>query len=1030
MKAFPPFNLDTENQCLWRLRDREPAERVLMTPKAFALLAYLVDRAGQLVTHGELLDAVWSGTVVEPQAVKKHILSVRSALGDRPRNSAFIETVTKRGYRFIAPVSDSSNAAPVQRSTRGVLAGRASALEELRQLWRVAARGERQIVFITGEPGIGKTALAGEFAHELAATELSLRIASGQCIEGYGSKEPYGPMLDALGRLCRGPHAEPVVRALADDAPTWLVQLPGVVRPEHRQTLQRELLGATRERMLREICEALESISAQIPLLIELEDLHWADTATVDLIFALARRRIPAKLMLVCTSRGLDEGPPGHPMKALMPELVAHRLCRELELNPLTESDVEDYLNAQSSPNPAPPGLSGLVHQRSEGNPLFMVAALEHMAKHTLLTLSSGRWQLRVPLEQIEFAVPDDLRLMIEARLERLSPQERHALEFASVAPTSFSARLLSHALGLDPTSVENLLDDLARVHRVIRWVATATLPDGALSERYEFVHALYRQVLYERQLPGRRAAIHRLHGKHIAAIYAERIEEVAPELAYHFEQAADWSRSIEYLTVAADLADRRLAHQEAVVMLSRALELVSKLPEEQRASTETDLLTALASDRLALFDPGALGTYETLAARAGQYGLVDVQVRALMDLSFYLALSSGNACLDAAKRALSLSAKQDPKMSVRTRAACAFRRLAVRGWNPEDVGEFTAAHGVAGASIPARRSDLVELSLFLWLSGKYRDGLQLAMEFGAKLFEGAQTPQFIDIEQVGAAIASNRLFLGDWGAALDGLSLQLAGAQKNENYQRLLWLSIMRAWVHLHALDYKGVIDICASVAPFLREPKHNDTSDVPATVTRAQVHMARICVGSASVALGDTTQAMEQLSRARKDMACDGVFLDWYWRMQLELALTQHWLANDDLASAQSEAAQLLGLALRTVDRTWHGIAWEISARVALATGDQDRALDYITTAVSTVEGFEVPLAAWQVHATAADINMRLGRRTASDSHRDASRVTILRLADSLAGHETLRETFLNAPAVSDVLDGRAHSPRRAPD
>jgi hypothetical protein len=163
---------------------------------------------------------------------------------------------------------------------------------------------------------------------------------------------------------------------------------------------------------------------------------------------------------------------------------------------------------------------------------------------------------------------------------------------------------------------------------------------------------------------------------------------------------------------------------------------------------------------------------------------------------------------------------------------------------------------------------------------------------------------------------------------------------------------------------------------------------------------------------------------------MACDGVFLDWYWRMQLELALTQQWLAKGDLASAQSEAAQLLDLALSTGDRTWHGIAWEISARVALATGDKDRALGCITTAVSTVEGFEVPLAAWQVHATAADINMRLGRQGASDSHRDASRVTILRLADSLTGHETLRETFLGAPAVSDVLDGRADSPRRAAD
>ncbi len=113
VKVFPPFRLDTANQCLWRLGERGSAERVLMTPKAFAVLEYLVGRAGHLVTHDELLNAVWPGAVVEPQAVKKHILGVRSALGDRPKNSEFIETVTKRGYRFIAPVSEFTASHPV-----------------------------------------------------------------------------------------------------------------------------------------------------------------------------------------------------------------------------------------------------------------------------------------------------------------------------------------------------------------------------------------------------------------------------------------------------------------------------------------------------------------------------------------------------------------------------------------------------------------------------------------------------------------------------------------------------------------------------------------------------------------------------------------------------------------------------------------------------------------------------------------------------------------------------------------------------
>ncbi len=247
-----------------------------------------------------------------------------------------------------------------------------------------------------------------------------------------------------------------------------------------------------------------------------------------------------------------------------------------------------------------------------------MVAALEHMNKRNLLTLAHGRWQLHVPLDEIEFAVPDDLRLMIEVQLERLSATERTVLELASVAGATFSATIVGHALGIEPRDVENLFEGLSRLHRVIKWVASLTFPDGGVMESYEFTHALYRQVLYERQLPGRRATLHRLIGERLAAMHASRIEDVAPELAHHFERAADWSRSIEYLRLAADIADRRLAPQHAVALLSRALELVNKLPESARAATEAGLLTALAADRMAAFDPAALETYETLAARGG----------------------------------------------------------------------------------------------------------------------------------------------------------------------------------------------------------------------------------------------------------------------------------------------------------------------------------------------------------------------------------------------------------------------------
>ena len=542
MKVFPPFRLDTENQCLWRLGDTGEEERVLLTPKAFAVLAYLVEHAGRLVMHDEVLEAVWAGCVVEPQAVRKYVLCARSALGDCPKKSRFIETVTKRGYRFIAPVSKPITPSPVVsgRRAHGTLVGRQAALEELHQGWQRASSGERQIVFITGEPGIGKTALVEEFRRQVAVAGKCIHIAHGQCTEGYGTKEAYGPMLDALGRLSHGPRAEAIVQVLSTEAPTWLAQLPGLLTREHREMLQREILGATRERMLREIGQALELIAAETTLLLVLEDLQWVDESTVNLISALARRRTAAKLMLLvtCCCPPAPE-PPSHALKAHIPDLLVRRLCRKIDLTPLSEADVEEYLGDQSPASPPPQGLSALVHQHSEGNPLFMVAALEHMGRRHLLTRANGRWQLHVPLEQIEFEVPDDLRHMIEAQLERLSAQEQSALELASIAGVSFSLSVISSAADIDAPGLEKLYEQLSRRHHIVRWADTQSLPDGSVTERYEFVHALYRQVLYDRQLPGRRARLHRQIGERLEAMHAQRMEKVVSELAYHFERAA-----------------------------------------------------------------------------------------------------------------------------------------------------------------------------------------------------------------------------------------------------------------------------------------------------------------------------------------------------------------------------------------------------------------------------------------------------------------------------------------------------------
>jgi predicted ATPase len=168
--------------------------------------------------------------------------------------------------------------------------------------------GQRQIAFVTGEAGIGKTALVDTFARSIA-TDRGLRIGRGQCLEQYGTTEAYLPVLDAIGRL--GREQGQVVDVLRTHAPMWLLQMPSLVTASDRESLSREVFGATRERMLREMGEALEVLAADRPLVLILEDLHWSDHSTLDLISYLARQRQRVHRWKSCGSRRLARASPG-----------------------------------------------------------------------------------------------------------------------------------------------------------------------------------------------------------------------------------------------------------------------------------------------------------------------------------------------------------------------------------------------------------------------------------------------------------------------------------------------------------------------------------------------------------------------------------------------------------------------------------------------------------------------------------------------------------------------------------------------
>jgi DNA-binding winged helix-turn-helix (wHTH) protein len=267
--SFPPFRVDLGNEQLWR-----GAELLPLRPKPFAVLRYLLTHAGQLVTKAELLQVIWPDTVGNAGLPKGCIRELRQVLGDKAESPRFIETVGRRGYRFIGTLTPQASGAPGQDrgrhrppvSAREVaplppFVGRDAELEQLQGWLERATHGQRHCGFVTGEPGIGKTALVDAFCRRVQR-EGSVWAGRGQCIEHYGAGEAYGPVLEALGRLGHD-HGDRLVPLLYHHAPTWLLQLPMLLSDADLAALQRRAVGTTQERMLRELAAALEVLTQE-----------------------------------------------------------------------------------------------------------------------------------------------------------------------------------------------------------------------------------------------------------------------------------------------------------------------------------------------------------------------------------------------------------------------------------------------------------------------------------------------------------------------------------------------------------------------------------------------------------------------------------------------------------------------------------------------------------------------------------------------------------------------------------------------
>ena len=603
---FGPYRLESGPDRLWR-----DSEEIALRPKSLKVLAYLARRPGRLVTKEELREQVWGTTHVSDTRLRVTVSEVRAALGDDQDSPVSLETVPGRGYRFVArnetttPGDARSTLDLPLRGGPAPIVGRERELEHLVNRFLEANRGERRLIFLGGEPGVGKTTFVNLFLEHLAGRPQTT-CARGQCVMHYGAGEAYAPVLEALGRVGHGGSGLAVIRVLERCAPMWLVQLPALVESEELERLQRQVQGATLDRMVRELNDALERLTVEDTFVLVLEDLHWSDVATLDLLAAIAQRPEPARLLIVGTYRPAEAIVRAPAFRAMMRELEGRGLCERLDLELLTPGDVAAYVSARID-GEGTEDVATAIYERSNGNALFMVNLLEHLIEAHAIRRRDGHWVVdgaSAALAQI----PEGLRSFIQSRLDALSGEDRELLEAASVVGVEFAAAAacagLPHA-GEErgPERIETRLESLVSHAQLIDPCGTTEWPDGTLTARYRFGHALYREGLYEQLPEARRARLHRRVGERLQEAWGGDAREMAAVLADHFERGRDPENAARYRRLAGERALGQHAYHEAAGHLQAALDAFDQVRSrpasgdpEDTVRWELEVCTALGT--------------------------------------------------------------------------------------------------------------------------------------------------------------------------------------------------------------------------------------------------------------------------------------------------------------------------------------------------------------------------------------------------------------------------------------------------
>jgi predicted ATPase len=469
------------------------------------------------------------------------------------------------------------------------LVGRDAEAAALRAALDDIARGRSVVVGVAGEPGIGKTTLIEHVLQELAASEQAYFVARGRCSERLAGTEAYLPFLEAFDSLLRGRGRDTVVRLLKSAAPAWYSQLTD------SDGTRTATDAVSQERLKRQLLAVLEEICRLRPLVLFFDDMHWADASTVDLLSYVAARFDRLRVLVIASYRPADLQLARHPFLQVMRDLASRGHARQIEMTFLDRGAIAAYLDMTFPQHTFPPDLAGMIHQRTEGNPLFMVGVVDDLRSRDVIVRRGGRWELAGDLPEIAGEVPPSIRSLIQRKIDALDDEQRQLLLAASVQGVQFDTAVVARALNADPAAVEDELDRLERAHAFVRLAGAQALPSGVPSSQYRFQHALYQNTLYQSIRPVRRAALSGLVAESLAMFHAADTGPISADLALLFEAAGACRNAAKHFLAAARRATDVFAYHEPIVLARRGLRMVEQMPDSaEKRQLELDLQLTL----------------------------------------------------------------------------------------------------------------------------------------------------------------------------------------------------------------------------------------------------------------------------------------------------------------------------------------------------------------------------------------------------------------------------------------------------